>query len=284
MDDLKKKTVCLTLDLECDFGELLPVKKYEGLKRIDALVKLLAKRGIPLTCFIQGSLLETHADTIKKFSGLDIEFQLHSYSHATPEQASVDSEVRNGVEAYEKYFGRRPTGYRAPLGIVNGRTFSLLSLYGFEYDSSIFPSFRPNRFSNLDKPTTPFFINAHILEIPFTVFSGIIRIPIALSYIKLLGRPYKFCLRYGRLPKLIVFDFHLHDLFRIDSSRDIDFDSLTLTDRLVLKKLYLNERIDGLATFEEIISIFQDRGYTFAKMNDVYQEIVRYRESQCVLS
>ena len=50
-----RKTACLTLDLEQDYGDLLEKPGYEGLEHIPELVNLLKQRGLPLTCFVQGS-------------------------------------------------------------------------------------------------------------------------------------------------------------------------------------------------------------------------------------
>ena len=59
-----KKIACLTLDVEQDYGDLLDEPNYEGLKYIPKLVRFLKERNIPLTCFVKGSLFETHPNEV----------------------------------------------------------------------------------------------------------------------------------------------------------------------------------------------------------------------------
>ncbi|MFQ5924912.1 MAG: polysaccharide deacetylase family protein, partial [Dehalococcoidia bacterium] len=88
-----KKIVCLTLDVEQDYGDLLDKPTHEGLEHIAEFVSFLSERNIPLTCFVQGSLLETHPDKIKQLAALDVEFQLHSYSHPGPRESNAKFEI-----------------------------------------------------------------------------------------------------------------------------------------------------------------------------------------------
>jgi peptidoglycan/xylan/chitin deacetylase (PgdA/CDA1 family) len=151
------KVFCLTLDVEQDFGARLGFASYEGMVHIPKLVDLLKRRDIPLTCFMQGSILETHQAEIEPFFTLDVEFELHSYSHPKKEELDIQREVEEGKRAYFNFFKRNPRGYRSPLGIVKEEDYDILSSAGFAYDSSIFPTFRPGIFNNLKKPITPVF-------------------------------------------------------------------------------------------------------------------------------
>ncbi len=276
LHNLKQKVVCLTLDVEQDYGELLEEPSYEGLGYISDLVDFFKERNIPLTCFIQGSLFGTHPAEIKNLSTLDVEFELHSYSHPGVEGANTNLEVERGKEAYRKFFGKEPIGYRAPMGVISGGDYKILASHGFKFDSSIFPSIRLNVFNNLGLPTKPYFLpQCQIVEFPFTVFSSVIRIPIALSYIKLLGKPYFYFLKAFPLPDLIVFDFHLHDLFRLSSANRIPFEKFSFLYGRVFRRIYCEGKVNGIHILDEFITMLRKRKYTFLKLMDVYEAVSR---------
>ncbi len=269
------KAICLTLDLEQDYGDLLDKPSYEGLEHIPELVSFLREKNIPLTCFVQGSLFETHSTQIKALSALDIEFELHSYSHRRPKEVDTKLEIEKGKQAYRKFFGKDPVGYRSPLGIITDKDYQILASNGFGFDSSIFPSLRPGAFNNLTKPTKPYFVNnSKIIEFPLTVFSPIIRIPTSLSYIKLLGKPRLFLLRALPLPNLVIFGFHLHDLFELGSSKKIPLEKSSFIYKKIFGRIYHGGR-DGLSLLQQLIAIFHQKGYAFSKLEDVYQSITR---------
>ena len=269
-----KKVVCLTLDVEQDYGDLLDEPSYEGLEHIPEVVAFFREKNIPLTCFVQGSLLETHPAFIEQMSTLDIEFELHSYSHPSPKKRNIEFEVGKGKEAYREFFGEDPLGYRAPLGVIDGRDYEILASHGFKFDSSISPSIRPGTFNNMAKPTKICLVNKFkIIEFPFTVFHSMIRIPLAISYIKLLGRPFFYLLKILPLPNLIIFGFHLHDLFGLSSANKLSLEKFSPVYRLVFSRIYIRQSNDGLAILDEIVALFQERGYVFCRIDDIYKSI-----------
>ena len=273
--DLKKlqngKVACLTLDLEQDYGDLLDEPSYKGLSCIDAVVSLFRERSIPLTCFVQGSLLETHPYAIEQLSELDIEFEVHSYSHPKPKEIDHELEISRGKEAFTKFFRKEPLAYRSPAGIVSEEMFALLPLYGFKFDSSVIPSLRPGGyFNSLDKPIMPYLLdNSNTIEFPLTVFSKVIRLPVSLSYVKLLGKPYFHLLRIINLPSLIVFSFHLHDLCSLSSSSNIPFSKFSPLYRVIFRRIYKGRNNNGMELLEDLITLFASKGYQFLKLMDV---------------
>lgn len=274
-----KRVACLTLDVEQDYGDLLNEPSYEGLQHIPNLVNFFKERKVPLTCFVQGSLLETHPVEIKRLFTLDIEFELHSYSHPGPKQMNVELEVERGKEAYRKFFGKEPIGYRAPLGVINRKDYEILAAKGFKFDSSVFPSIRLGVFNNLCKPTKPYLVNNRkIVEFPLTVVSKLIRVPITLSYIKLLGKPYLYLLKTFNLPNLIVFGFHLHDLFQLSSSNKIPLEKSSPMYRLIFNRIYRKQKGNGLATLDEFIAILHQKGYMFCRLDSIYESMMKQRE------
>jgi len=276
LGDLKhKKVICLTLDLEQDHADLLDNPRFEGLHHIPNLVNFLKERGIPITCFVQGALLESHPTQIGQLSRLDVEFELHSYSHPVPQKGNFDEEIDKGRRAYREFFSRDPIGYRAPLGVIQESEYGILASNGFRFDSSVFPSLRPGVFNNLRKPTKPYLVRDHkMVEFPAGVLSERLRVPMSLSYVKLLGKPFLCVMKTFHPPNLVVFGFHMHDLFQLGSSNEIPIDRYSLVYRIVFKKVYLGNR-DGLSVLDEVIQLFQKKGYTFLKLADVYEAIRR---------
>ena len=205
---------------------------------------------------------------------LNVEFELHSYSHPKPKESHIESEIKKGKEAYINFMGKPPLGYRSPLGAISETDYQLLTSHNFKFDSSIFPSLRPGVYNNLRKPTVPYLPGNHkIVEFPLAVCSRIIRIPMSLSYINLLGWPYWHILKTFELPDLIILGFHLHDLFRLDSSSKLSLRSFSPVYKSIFRKIYLQQAGEGLKLFGNLISLLRNRGYTFATLADVYNVI-----------
>ena len=270
---LKEKTVCLTLDVEQDFGELLKSPRYEGIDRIKEFVLFIKEKDLPLTCFVQGSLFDTHTESIQHFKEIDTEFELHSYSHPGPSTMDSRLEIEKGMEAYYKFTGNYPAGYRSPLGAIQESDYSILTENHFQYDSSVFPTIRPGIFNNFSKPNRPFRkTGTQMIEFPITVLSEFIRVPIALSYIKLFGCCYSSILKASRLPDLIIFDFHLHDLFPLKSADLLPLDEHSLMYRMIFNRIY-RKNIDGLSLFDSFIQTLKRKKYRFRKLIDVYEDV-----------
>ncbi len=272
---LKTRVACITLDIEQDFGDLLNEPRYEGLDHIGELVAFLKQRNIPVTCFVQASLLETHPTRIEALSGIDAELELHSYSHPHPGKGNQKYQIEKGRETFRNYFGRDPSGYRAPLGVITEPDYEVLAANCFKFDSSIFPSIRPGTFNNLGKPIKPYFVAGHrLVEFPLAVLSNRLRIPLSLSYMKLFGRGFPCLLKAFNLPHLVIFNAHLHDLFALRSADEIDYRQASPTDRFIFDRVYRKSSAgSGMAILEQFIRLLGDKGYHFARLDSVYQSI-----------
>lgn len=280
-----KKVVCLTLDIEQDYGDLLDTPCYEGLQHVPDLVSFFKEKSVPLTCFVQGSLLETHPAQVKQFSALDVDFELHSYSHPKPRQRIIEREIERGKEVYRKFFGKDPIGYRAPLGVINTHDYGILASHGFKFDSSIAPSVRLGVFNELLKPRQPYLMNNfNMVEFPITMFSGVVRVPMSLSYLKLFGK--SWLMRIFSWPNFILFYFHIHDLFELDSASQLPLKGFnpiyrliyTPLYRMIFRSIYQKQKGSGFTILDELITAFRQRGYTFYRLDDVYKSVMKQRE------
>jgi peptidoglycan/xylan/chitin deacetylase (PgdA/CDA1 family) len=269
-----RKVVCLSLDLEQDYGEQLDNPQFHGIERLGEFVNNFKKFNLPITCFVQGSLFETHPKQIEKLTALDIEFELHSYSHPRLSQMNFEYEIKKGKEAFYSYFGYFPSGYRSPLAYFNDSScYEILSNHGFKYDSSICPTYRPGVFLNFNKPLEPYYIKqAGIVEIPMGVFSKIIRVPAGLSYLRLFDKNIINLIRFPPVQRFLVFHFHLHDLFQLSSWNNIDFTQYPFFIRQIFKRTYI-EKPNGIQNLDSFISFCHKNDYKFEKMSTICQGI-----------
>jgi len=209
-----RPTVYLTLDFECDFGTAFSENRYGAVEAVDDLVRILEHHNVPLTAFVQTELLDVKPDVVETLreSKTPVNFHPHSHTHKPRSETSIESEVERSTERFESFFNSRPDGYRFPNGNLRPSDYELLVDFGYEFDASIFPSWRPNHFDHTDLPMRPHRLPAYdLLEVPFTVYSDLVRIPTALSYQRLLGTPFSLLLE-RRPPRTVVYNVHMHDL------------------------------------------------------------------------
>lgn len=261
-----KRYACLTLDLEHDWT--LPGSPSDNptFDYVDEYISIINQMDVPISIFAVGLVIEKFPNIIKKFQhNLDSEFHLHSYRHDVTKSHDFIDEVHDGIAAYEQYFDDRPIGYRAPLGDITDEELVELERNGFEFDSSIFPSYRPGVYNNIRAPNTPYYPNVtdDLLEIPFTVLPRL-RIPISQNYLKLFGKLYRFVLRWADLPDLVVFDHHLQDFQRTEF-----YDHFSSpTRQLMLRNIHNSTDI-----FRQFVTQLTADGYEFIKISDVYEAI-----------
>lgn len=187
---------------------------------------------------------------------------LQSNSHAPRDRADIDWELSTSAERYRDFFRQAPIGYRFPNGNVRASDYRLLEEHGFEFDASVFPSWRPGHFDNNSAPTTPQYLPDYDLyEIPFTVYSDLVRVPTALSYCRLLGRPFTEVLAGG--PQAVIFNMHMHDLVNTSS-----FDRLSPFSRAIYAR-----NPDGFGILESALSCLSDWDVQFSRTDDLYREL-----------
>ena len=261
------KRACITLDLERDYGRIEKYSLLNDSNSLENLCDIIKKKNVKLTIFIACEVLEKYPNAINQLEDIQSEFEVHSYSH-DPNQP-LETEIRLAKKSYFEYFGKRPMGYRSPFGRITRKGIQLLSENGFKYDSSIFPSIRPNVYSNLGCPTSPFLIkDTDLVEIPISVVPTI-RLPIILSYIKFFGfSAYKFFFKFLGLPEMIIFDMHLHNLYNAES-----YHSLPASIRFFYRRNFNN----GFEIFRDFIDFLADRGYDFTYVSTIYKDIYTKR-------
>lgn len=261
----KNRFFVLSIDLESEVSGILDNNYLimEHTETIESLLSLLKKENVKLSVFVVGEVLKKFPKIVDLFEKFGVEFHCHSYSHSAKRPDS-EEEISKCKFEFEKKFGKSPIGYRAPQGKISKEGIKCLEKLGFKFDSSIFPSYYPNPFKYLFKNRDIFkYKNADIIEIPFTSVSPF-RFTFSLSFVKLLGRCfYKAAFRVFRIPDIIVFGFHLHDLVMPDN----------IYSKLPLfwKVIYYRNRYNGLELMKEFINYFNERDYKFVFISDLYK-------------
>lgn len=262
----QERKVYLTLDLECDYGTAITSNSFYAAQQTDALVSVLDQHNVPLTCFLQTEILDQCPQAIRALEGgnFPVEFHAHSHTHPRRTEANLELEVAESVSRVRDQFDTTPVGFRFPDGAATAEDYAVLADHGIPFNASLFPSWRPGRFNNIRSAPHPFrHAETGVIELPFTVHSKYVRIPVALSYLKLLGRPFEE-LVYRVPPKVIVFDMHMHDMVVPPA-----FDELSPFYRTI----YSRQQHSGFEIFERFISTLMEQGYTLGRMTDLYQTV-----------
>lgn len=261
-----ENTVVLTLDLECDYGTALQKNMFEAATKTSRLGELLERHDVPLSVFLQSQLIEEAPKAVRALEDADVpvEFHAHSHTHPKRENANVSFEVSESVRRIRDRFDTDPVGFRFPDGAAKASDYEILAEQDIPFNASLFPSWRPGRFNNSSESRFPFrHVSSGVLEIPFTVYSERIRIPIALSYLKLIGAPLERLLGWNP-PNVIVFDMHMHDLFVPSSYRELP---------PVYQAIYSRHKNDGVRIFSKFVSGLKSAGYRFTTISELYQRI-----------
>jgi peptidoglycan/xylan/chitin deacetylase (PgdA/CDA1 family) len=260
----EQKVACVTLDLENDWYFDKPGYDHLTFNYIDEYIDLISDVNIPVTFFAVGRTIERFPGVIDKlYNNLNCEFHLHSYQHDTSKSYDFRTEIRNGLNAFENQFGHPPIGYRAPQGNIEQGEFDILEEEGFRFDSSIFPSYRPGVYNNLNTPTVPHKLSStrNLVEIPISV-EPLFRIPIAHSYLKLFGKPFLKYLEHSPLSSKLVYNTHLQDLYWTDSHTMLSQPK---------RAIFARNMNQSIPLFRAFIGQLRDTNYQFAKMTDLYK-------------
>lgn len=267
----RQKTACITLDLESDWFVDEPGRTYITVEYLSEYIELIQSVGVPVSVFVVGRLLEERPEVVDRLrTELDTEFHLHSYAHDPEMQDGFRTDLRDGVGAFESFFGRRPQGYRAPLGKITDTQLTTLDREGFEFDSSIFPSYRPGTYNNLSAPTEPYRPDntEQLVELPVGVVPYL-RLPTAQSYLKLGGQSYVRLLDMLDPPDPLVFVSHLHDFIETPANEYRSQPMKTIQKRNLKQSATL---------FRTLIRRLIALGYQFTTIGEAYTETVDGRQ------
>jgi peptidoglycan/xylan/chitin deacetylase (PgdA/CDA1 family) len=262
--ETETRIISFTIDVEPDFGGLLPYNFYYGLSNLKKLAKIVNKYDLKITAFVTGRTLEENPHVLEILNSIKAEIGQHSYDHQVGHGSKIH-DIRKGIETHHKIVGLSPAGYRAPQGIISKDEAHFLENMNIKYDSSVFPTYFPGRFNHSHFPTHPFVIKGtKIMEIPFSVIPKI-RIPMGLSYMQLLGLDaFKFLLKIFGMPSMIVFDFHTYELGRVESYSKLPF--MSKMGYFRSQRMYN----DPFTVFEKFVEYILSKGYKSEYLSFLY--------------
>jgi hypothetical protein len=170
---------------------------------------------------------------------------------------------------YSKFFGISPKGYRAPNGLISKQGLARLAERGFVYDSSVFPSFRFDKYgyNNTSLPTDPFIYrvnNQKLIEFPFAVVSKV-RLVLSISYLKLFGLNFfKQAIKFFGLPDILIIDSHPYDFFMTDHLHRIKG----------WKRLaHARNAKNTLSLFDGLLETLKNNGYNFVYIDELLEHL-----------
>ena len=256
------------MDIEADFTSKPCSERYYGLfdepGQFERFQGLCKKFSVKLSSFVVGDVLRDRPDYIMALQETGGEFGSHSLTHDLTSQTS-EKEVKGGIEHFANHFGYLPLGYRSPRGKYDEELLKMLEREEVKYDSSVIPSVRPGVYSNLEKPTAPFrWKELSLIEIPISVTSGL-RVPMALSYIKVLGHRF-FNILGKRTTDSDPLIFLLHPMDLVYS--DAAFAKLSAP----WAAAYSRNRSRSWQLFELFLQGLTDSGYEFVQMSEIFHE------------
>lgn len=267
-----KKLTCVTLDMEPDYGD--PEKRIRLLETpefLERYISIINKYNAKVTMFTVTNLFETFGNYFNDLAvRIPLELSVHSHTH-DPRNACSLEEVRNSREAYQKFTGMHPLGYRAPIGRIDKSGLGRLLDHDFEYDASVYPSIRPGEFGyfNLHMPNIPFRVTRadgkSLVEFPFTSIETI-RIVFALSYAKLFGWGiYSILLKTFGLPDIALLLSHPYDFY---------FGSIPNNTTSGLERIALTRNSSrAFDYFERMLSMLARQGYEFVFVSELYWQV-----------
>lgn len=269
-----KKLACITLDMEPDYGDSKKrIRLLENSEYFEQYISIINRYDAKVTMFTVTNLFEKYGNVfVNLATRIPLEYSVHSHTH-DPHNACSLEEVQNSKQAYTKFTGKLPTGYRAPIGRIDKAGLGHLLDNDFMYDASVYPSIRPGEFgySNLHMPNIPFRVTRtdgkSLIEFPFTAIEKI-RIIFALSYAKLFGWGiYSLLLKMFGLPNYTLLLSHPHDFY----FANIPNSTVTGAEKIALSR----NSVKAFDYFEKMIQFLAKQKYEFVFMSELYQQVVQ---------
>ncbi len=157
-DDIQSQPNILTIDVE-DWQQSESDVLYGGgpgpfpmdvpservIAQTHRLLDLLDEYDVQATCFVLGSVAETHPALVRQIAARGHEIGIHGYAHKlvyTMHPDTFREDVARALASVQDAIGARVLGYRAPYFSITRQipwAFQVLVELGLTYDASVFP-------------------------------------------------------------------------------------------------------------------------------------------------
>jgi peptidoglycan/xylan/chitin deacetylase (PgdA/CDA1 family) len=176
--DFDAESLWLSRDPENRFRPgTLSQGRYGAVVGVPKIIELLDQRELRATFFIPGWTVENHPGPSELILSRGHEVGHHGYlhewiSHEHPEKE--EEALQKGLEALKTRLGVTPRGYRSPAWETTPNMMSLLTRYGFAYDSSMMDHINPYRhvLSDGKKGPVELPVSWSLDDAPFMMFSA----------------------------------------------------------------------------------------------------------------
>lgn len=113
--------------------------RYGAQAGIGRLLDALARHAVRATFFVPGWDVERYPHVMERIAATGHEVAAHGYAHedfsALPPDAQHEALERSEA-VFQRAFGAKPAGWRAPEGLMSLETRGILAERGYRYDSS----------------------------------------------------------------------------------------------------------------------------------------------------
>lgn len=128
-----------SVEPEAKYGRwMMPVYEhaYAETSGMQRLLDLAERRGIPMSCYVDGQTLELYPDLARRARDAGHEFILQGWDHSFLwEQTIAEQEesIRRTMQAFDSVLGVKPKGYSASAGSITPETFDFIAEREFLY-------------------------------------------------------------------------------------------------------------------------------------------------------
>lgn len=230
------KPLFLTFDLEefdlpldlcgipMDEGEMYEIA-YDGMKKASVM---LDRTGVKTTFFTTATFGRKYPEVIRRLQDGGHEIAFHGYQHnhkySKMRQADAYRFIGAGKRVLEKITGKHIVGFRSPWLFTPSP--AMLKKLGFEYDSSMHPTWVPGHYFNFREPRS-MSRSAGLRILPISVTPAA-RLPFSWIWFRNFGLEYaKLCTRMCVLDQPYV-NIYLHPWEFIDVSKRAGMEELPL--------------------------------------------------------
>ena len=220
------KLLFLTFDLEefdlpLDLCGITIEEKhmYEITRRgVEEVIEILDRTGVKSTFFTTASFGTRYPNLIKSLLKGGHEIAFHGYKHSQKYSKmglrSAHEFIKKGKKMLEDVTGEKIIGFRSPWFFAPPA--ETLKKLGFEYDSSLHPTWVPGHYFNMRKPRSPY-CKSGLKMLPISV-TPLLRLPLSWLWFRNFGLTYaKVCTNLCMLDQPYV-NIYLHPWEFVDLS------------------------------------------------------------------
>ena len=137
----------LSLDKKAaEMPKTLSLGQYGMTHGLPRLLGLLDELHLKATFFVPGKTAETYPDKIREIADRGHEIACHGYEYENFGLLDTEEQrerIGKAVKAIEAACGKKPAGFRAPIGDLMLETLDIAREYGMTYSSDLYDDDRP---------------------------------------------------------------------------------------------------------------------------------------------